>query len=214
MVAAGSGERLGIDRPKAFAGLGEAAIARREPRAARRCELVDAIVVAAPPGLGGARDPPRRGARGHEGRRLRHGRRDPRGVGRGGALRGSQRRSWCSSTTRHARSSTDAVVERFSPARGGVRRGGSGASRSRIPSSASAMGRSWRPSIATVSSRPRRRKRFSRRRSAGVLGRSHRSDRLRVSRRARGGRVAVVEGDPRLVKVTTPADLALVESWL
>jgi 2-C-methyl-D-erythritol 4-phosphate cytidylyltransferase len=31
---------------------------------------------------------------------------------------------------------------------------------------------------------------------------------------ARGGRVVVVEGDPRLVKVTTPQDLALVESWL
>jgi 2-C-methyl-D-erythritol 4-phosphate cytidylyltransferase len=30
----------------------------------------------------------------------------------------------------------------------------------------------------------------------------------------RGGRVKVVEGDPRLIKVTTPADLALVESWL
>jgi 2-C-methyl-D-erythritol 4-phosphate cytidylyltransferase len=29
-----------------------------------------------------------------------------------------------------------------------------------------------------------------------------------------GGRVAVVEGDPRLAKVTTQADLALVESWL
>jgi 2-C-methyl-D-erythritol 4-phosphate cytidylyltransferase len=29
-----------------------------------------------------------------------------------------------------------------------------------------------------------------------------------------GGRVAVVAGDPRLLKVTTPADLALVESWL
>jgi 2-C-methyl-D-erythritol 4-phosphate cytidylyltransferase len=29
-----------------------------------------------------------------------------------------------------------------------------------------------------------------------------------------GGKVAVVEGDPRLLKVTTPADLALVESWL
>jgi len=26
--------------------------------------------------------------------------------------------------------------------------------------------------------------------------------------------VAVVEGDPRLLKVTTPDDLALVESWL
>jgi 2-C-methyl-D-erythritol 4-phosphate cytidylyltransferase len=29
-----------------------------------------------------------------------------------------------------------------------------------------------------------------------------------------GGRVAVVEGDPRLVKITTAADLELVESWL
>jgi len=29
-----------------------------------------------------------------------------------------------------------------------------------------------------------------------------------------GGRVAVVEGDRRLLKVTTPEDLALVESWL
>jgi 2-C-methyl-D-erythritol 4-phosphate cytidylyltransferase len=31
---------------------------------------------------------------------------------------------------------------------------------------------------------------------------------------ARGGRVRVVEGDPRLLKVTTRADLELVESWL
>jgi 2-C-methyl-D-erythritol 4-phosphate cytidylyltransferase len=30
----------------------------------------------------------------------------------------------------------------------------------------------------------------------------------------RGGRVRVVAGDPRLLKITTPADLALVESWL
>ena len=29
-----------------------------------------------------------------------------------------------------------------------------------------------------------------------------------------GGRVRVVEGDPRLLKVTTRADLELVESWL
>jgi 2-C-methyl-D-erythritol 4-phosphate cytidylyltransferase len=29
-----------------------------------------------------------------------------------------------------------------------------------------------------------------------------------------GGRVAIVDGDPRLLKVTTKADLALVESWL
>jgi 2-C-methyl-D-erythritol 4-phosphate cytidylyltransferase len=31
---------------------------------------------------------------------------------------------------------------------------------------------------------------------------------------ANGGRIAVVEGDPRLHKVTTPADLELVASWL
>ncbi|HZR93524.1 MAG TPA: 2-C-methyl-D-erythritol 4-phosphate cytidylyltransferase [Gaiellaceae bacterium] len=31
---------------------------------------------------------------------------------------------------------------------------------------------------------------------------------------ARGGRVAVVEGDRRLLKVTTPEDLRLVERWL
>jgi 2-C-methyl-D-erythritol 4-phosphate cytidylyltransferase len=31
---------------------------------------------------------------------------------------------------------------------------------------------------------------------------------------AAGGRVRVVEGDPRLLKITTPDDLALVESWL
>jgi 2-C-methyl-D-erythritol 4-phosphate cytidylyltransferase/2-C-methyl-D-erythritol 2,4-cyclodiphosphate synthase len=29
-----------------------------------------------------------------------------------------------------------------------------------------------------------------------------------------GGRVAVVDGDPRLLKVTTQEDLRLVESWL
>ena len=31
---------------------------------------------------------------------------------------------------------------------------------------------------------------------------------------ASGGRIRVVEGDPRLLKVTTRGDLALVESWL
>jgi 2-C-methyl-D-erythritol 4-phosphate cytidylyltransferase len=31
---------------------------------------------------------------------------------------------------------------------------------------------------------------------------------------ARGGRVRVVDGDPRLLKVTSPADLELIEGWL
>jgi 2-C-methyl-D-erythritol 4-phosphate cytidylyltransferase len=31
---------------------------------------------------------------------------------------------------------------------------------------------------------------------------------------ARGGRIRAVEGDPRLMKVTTPADLEVVAGWL
>jgi 2-C-methyl-D-erythritol 4-phosphate cytidylyltransferase len=31
---------------------------------------------------------------------------------------------------------------------------------------------------------------------------------------AAGGRVRVVQGDPRLLKITEPADLELVASWL
>src|SRR6478672_6988066 len=43
LVAAGRGERLGLDRPKAFANLGD------EPRLAA-CPWIDAIVLVAPPG--------------------------------------------------------------------------------------------------------------------------------------------------------------------
>jgi 2-C-methyl-D-erythritol 4-phosphate cytidylyltransferase len=31
---------------------------------------------------------------------------------------------------------------------------------------------------------------------------------------AQGGRIRAVEGDPRLLKVTSPEDLELVSSWL
>lgn len=54
---------------------------------------------------------------------------------------------------------------------------------------------------------------------AGVLRRALEGDIAAASDcaslvEAQGGRVIVVEGDPRLVKVTTDADRALVESWL
>src|SRR5262245_65869058 len=49
-VAAGSGERLGIDRPKAFAVLGERPLLAESMDRLERAEPVDAIVVAAPPG--------------------------------------------------------------------------------------------------------------------------------------------------------------------
>ncbi len=50
IAAAGSGERLGIDRPKAFAVLGGRPLLAESIDRLDRCPLVDAIVVAAPPG--------------------------------------------------------------------------------------------------------------------------------------------------------------------
>ena len=50
LAAAGSGERLGIDRPKAFAVLGGRPLVAESLDRLDRCELIDSIVVAAPPG--------------------------------------------------------------------------------------------------------------------------------------------------------------------
>lgn len=50
IAAAGSGERLGIDRPKAFAALGGRPLLAESLDRLDRSELVDAIVVASPPG--------------------------------------------------------------------------------------------------------------------------------------------------------------------
>jgi 2-C-methyl-D-erythritol 4-phosphate cytidylyltransferase len=50
IAAAGSGERLGLDRPKAFAALGGRPLLAESLDRLDRCDLVDAIVVAAPPG--------------------------------------------------------------------------------------------------------------------------------------------------------------------
>ena len=50
LVAAGSGERLGEDRPKAFVGLGELPLLAEPLRRLDDCGWVDAIVVAVPAG--------------------------------------------------------------------------------------------------------------------------------------------------------------------
>ena len=50
LVAAGTGERLGGDRPKAFVGLGELPLLAEPMRRLDESSWVDAIVVAAPPG--------------------------------------------------------------------------------------------------------------------------------------------------------------------
>ena len=50
LVAAGSGERLGADRPKAFAALGGRPLLAESLQRLERSEWIDAIVVVAPPG--------------------------------------------------------------------------------------------------------------------------------------------------------------------
>ncbi|MDX6482176.1 MAG: 2-C-methyl-D-erythritol 4-phosphate cytidylyltransferase [Gaiellaceae bacterium] len=50
LVAAGRGERLGLDRPKAFANLGDEPLLAESLRRLDACAWVDAIVVVAPPG--------------------------------------------------------------------------------------------------------------------------------------------------------------------
>src|SRR5215216_1840777 len=50
LVAAGAGERLGADRPKAFVGLGELPLLAEPLRRLDESGWIDAIVVSAPPG--------------------------------------------------------------------------------------------------------------------------------------------------------------------
>ena len=50
LVAAGRGERLGLDRPKAFAKLGDEPLLAEPLRRLEACSWVDAIVLVAPPG--------------------------------------------------------------------------------------------------------------------------------------------------------------------
>lgn len=50
LAAAGSGERLGADRPKAFARLGELPLLAESLGRLESCDWIDAIVIAAPPG--------------------------------------------------------------------------------------------------------------------------------------------------------------------
>ena len=215
IAAAGSGERLGIDRPKAFAVLGGRPLLAESLDRLDRCPLIDAIVVAAPPGWEEPSHPPGRGADRVEGRRLRHGRRDAGGVRCGRAHRGSRGsarrprpRRGAPARRRRGRREGARAARRWSRRRS-ARTAGVG-----HRSSASATGSSPRPSSVKASWLRRRHRPSSRqslrRAFAGDLGGA--TDCASLVERS-GGRVAVVDGDPRLLKVTTAADLALVESF-
>jgi 2-C-methyl-D-erythritol 4-phosphate cytidylyltransferase len=215
IAAAGSGERLGIDRPKAFAGLGGRPLLAESLDRLDRCELVDAIVVAAPPGW---EEPAILLA-------------EELAVSKlvacvtGGATRTASVAAALFEVPIGALVVlvhdaarplvTVAVVERLIGALG---EGFDGAvpavpvadtlKRVRDGVVAETVDRDGLVAAQTPQAflAPSLRRAFS-----GDL--SEATDCASLVERS-GGRIAVVEGDPKLVKVTTPADLALVESWL
>ena len=217
LVAAGRGERLGLDRPKAFANLGDEPLLAEPLRRLEACPWVDAIVVVAPPGW---EEPAILLA-------------EEEGCGKvracvaGGEERSDSVRAGLAEVADDALVIlvhdaarplvTDAVIERvIAPLSEGwdgavpglpvgdtVKRvGGDGG----VETTVSRDGL-W--AVQTPQA-------FA----ADIFRRVLLSDNLSQATdcaghvEAAGGRVKVVEGDPRLLKVTTAADLDRIASWL
>ena len=178
-------------------------------------DWIDSIVVAAPAGLGGARDPARRGARRRQGRRLVT----------GGATRAESVRAGVAEVPDDASAivvhdaarplvATRSYRARPQAARRGLPRRGPGAARRRHDQArAGRRGRrDGRPRRLVAVQTPQA---FLADTLRSALGGdvSEATDCSSLVEAA-GGRVAVVEGDHRLLKVTEPADLELVEALL
>jgi len=215
IAAAGSGERLGIDRPKAFAALGGRPLLAESIDRLDRCELVDAIVVAAPAGW---EEPSILLAEELAASKVV-------ACVTGGASRAESVAAALVEVPEEALVVLvhdaarplvgDDVIERLL---GPLGEGFDGA----VPQVAVADTLKRvrdREVVETVDREglviaqtpqaflaPTLRRAF-----AGDLGGV--TDCASLVERV-GGRVAVVDGDPRLLKITTPDDLALVESWL
>ena len=215
IAAAGSGERLGIDRPKAFAALGGRPLLAESLDRLDRCELVDAIVVAAPPDW---EEPSILLAEELAASKVV-------ACVTGGATRAESVRAALAEVPEEAlvvlvhdaaRPLVDvAVIERLLVP---LSEGFDGA----VPVLAIAdtlksvrdgaiVETVNREGLVAAQTPQAFLAEPLRRAFAGDL--SGATDCASLVERA-GGRVAAIEGDPRLLKVTTPADLALVESWL
>ncbi len=215
IAAAGTGERLGIDRPKAFVGLGGRPLLAECLDRLDRCELVDAIVVAAPPDW---EEPSILLAEELAASKVV-------ACVTGGATRAESVAAALAEVPEGALVVLvhdaarplvdDAVVERVLaplsegfdgavpvvPVADTLKRVRSGIVEETVDRSDLVAAQTPQAFLA-----PALRRAFG-----GDLEGA--TDCASLVERT-GGRVSVVEGDPRLLKVTTPADLALVESWL
>jgi 2-C-methyl-D-erythritol 4-phosphate cytidylyltransferase len=215
IAAAGSGERLGIDRPKAFASLGGRPLLAESLDRLDRCPLIDAIVVAAPPGW---EEPSILLAEELVASKVV-------ACVTGGATRAGSVAAALAEVPEEALVVLvhdaarpvvdDAVVDRLMaplgegfdgavpvlPVPDTLKRIRDGVVVETVEREGLAVAQTPQAFLA-----PALRRGF-----AGDLAGA--TDCAFLVERS-GGRVAVVEGDPRLLKVTTPADLALVESWL
>ena len=207
LVAAGRGERLGDDRPKAFARLGELPLLAEPLRRLDESEWIDGDRRRRPAGVGGAGDPARRGARRDEGDRLRARRRRPapRRCGPGSPRCPTTPAVILVHDAARPLLPPELVPRLLEALAEGFDGAVPGAAGRRTRSSACATGSSSRRPRATSSSRCRRRRRSSPT-CCAPRPQARAPTAPRSSRRPAGGSRSS-PGDERLLKVTTPADL-------
>ena len=215
LVAAGAGERLGGDRPKAFVRLGELPLLAEPLRRLDESGWIDAVVVAAPPGW---EEPTILLAEELAATKVV-------AAVTGGPSRAESVRAALAEVPRDALVGlvhdaarplvTDAVIERvLAPLSDGwdgavpalplpdtVKRVDGGLVVETIARGELVAAQTPQAFLATA---------LRDAYSGELAGATDCSSLVE----ARGGRVKVVDGDPRLLKVTTKADLELVTSWL
>jgi 2-C-methyl-D-erythritol 4-phosphate cytidylyltransferase len=215
VAAAGTGERLGLDRPKAFAPLGGRPLLAESLDRLDRCPWIDAVVVAAPPGW---EEPAILLAEEPAATKLV-------ACVPGGATRAESVLAGLGEVPEGAvvvlvhdaarPLVSDEVVERVL---GPLAEGYDGVVPA-LPASDTIKRVEQGVVVETVSREGLVAAQTPQAFLAPVLRRALGGDLAGATDCASlvervGGRVAVVDGDPRLLKVTTPADLAMVESWL
>jgi 2-C-methyl-D-erythritol 4-phosphate cytidylyltransferase len=215
LVAAGSGERFGADRPKAFANLRGRPLLAESLERLDRSEWVDAIVVAAPPGW---EEPVILLAEELVASKVVAA--VPGGTARAASVQAALAEVPADAVAVLVHDAArplleEAVLERvLAPLSEGVDgvvpvlRLRDTVKRVRGSDVVETLARDELVAAQTPQAFP-----------ADVLRRAFAGDVAEATDcaslvEAGGGRVRVVDGDPRLLKVTTPADLKLVESWL